>query len=213
MNYCPKCGFEVREMKFCPKCGFELQNKSTDSPVIINNTDTIIVGEDISDSEQGTQFVFEDYRAELIGEKANHYLPIFDGMTEKDHASWNWCAFLFGPMWFAYRKLYGWAVIVFVVQNVVSALFGLLSFSASGLLARIAGLVIAAIFAQRANYELKKRVDRLILEMPSDDNERRLFIKKKGGTSAIALLIAIVIVLSFAAASIMLAGLAGASQY
>lgn len=211
MNYCPKCGFEVRNMKYCPKCGFELQDKTSESPGEMKNNGAILAGEEVSDTEQEQRFVFEDYRADLIGPKADHYLPIFDGMNEKDHASWNWCAFLFGPIWFAYRKLYSWAAITFFAQIAVGFIFGFINFSASSVLARLCGLILAAIFAQRANYELKKRIDRLILEMPADEKGRRSYSKTKGGTSVLGLIGAIVIILAVYAIFMML--IVGAGTY
>ena len=198
MNYCPKCGFEVRDMKFCPKCGFELI-KAKDK----NSGETFAEATAIG----------VDYRALLLESKADHYLPIFDRMNEKSHASWNWCAFFFGPMWFAYRKLYGWAAIVFFSQIILGVIFGLMSSAESEIAFRLVLLIIAGIFAQRADYELKRRIDRLILEMPSDESARRIYIQKKGGTSAGGLIIALAAVILIRVISVMIVGLAGASQY
>lgn len=63
----------------------------------------------------------KEYEA-FIGPKAGFYLERFgkfnvDGV-ETFQATWNWPAFLFTFWWMLYRKMYLWALVVFIVLTV-----------------------------------------------------------------------------------------------
>lgn len=50
-----------------------------------------------------------------IGPGAELYIPKFRDMQEKKRLfAWNWAAFLGGPAWFAYRKMYGMSIFLLV---------------------------------------------------------------------------------------------------
>ena len=66
----------------------------------------------MSDSDTRTP---ELYRAVIGTRKQEFYLPYFRRAEERGFPplSWNWPVFFFGILWFLYRKLYVWALIVF----------------------------------------------------------------------------------------------------
>ncbi len=61
-----------------------------------------------------------EYQA-FIGPEENKYLPRFkrfDELAGNFKAGWHWPAFLFTFWWYLYRKLYVWAIVIFVVSFV-----------------------------------------------------------------------------------------------
>jgi hypothetical protein len=96
MAFCIKCGGEIVEANtsFCPNCGEDISDTQGSSSIKATIDDA-------------------DYTA-FIGKNADKYLPKFkrfnvSGMV-KFSATWHWPAFLFGPFWMLYRKLYLWAL-------------------------------------------------------------------------------------------------------
>lgn len=58
---------------------------------------------------------------QLVGVKTEYYISQFQMMkSECKSASWNWPAFLVTPYWMAYRKMYGYAAAVLVVDIIIS---------------------------------------------------------------------------------------------
>ena len=58
----------------------------------------------------------------FIGNEANKYITKFRKFYAAGHDkfafTWHWPAFLFGMLWMAYRKLYGWSLVVFFLSLV-----------------------------------------------------------------------------------------------
>lgn len=104
--------------------------------------------------------------------------------------SWNWCSFLFGACWFAYRKMYGIAAIYAVIATVLSKIGYL------GALLQLALWICAGLFA---NYFYKQHVEEELRNIKMmDQNNKSYYIAKKGGTSvgAIFALFGIMFVIS-----------------
>ena len=104
MSYCTKCGKEVTEgNSFCPNCGDQLSN----------------IQSDMQNSPGSTIITEQDY-GNFIGKNADKYLTKFkkfniDG-TDSFSATWHWPAFFVPFFWMLYRKLYLWALLVFVLM-------------------------------------------------------------------------------------------------
>ena len=58
---------------------------------------------------------------------------------------------------------------------------------------RVSSLAVNIVFAILANGIYKKRIDKLVNEMPEDPAERTKFIESKGGLSVVATVISIAI--------------------
>lgn len=59
----------------------------------------------------------------FVGQKADYYLPRFRRMTRSGrNTSWNWAAFIFGPLWLLYRKMYTLGAVVILLELVQSAI-------------------------------------------------------------------------------------------
>ena len=137
-------------------------------------------------------------RAALIGRNVEHYLPIFDRL-DKGGSSWNWCGFFFGPMWFGYRRLYGWAAIAFVIPLIVGFVLGAILYSVQAdeltmnAFSVLAALPFRIFFAIVANKAYKKRIDNLAVRMPVNEEERARYIQSNGDISEGALVLLILI--------------------
>ena len=84
---CPNCKTVIQADEICcPICGQNLQAVS-----------------------------FEDQRILYIQTNVETYLKKFNALEMKERKTgWNWCGFLFGPLWMLYRKLYGYAAFFYL---------------------------------------------------------------------------------------------------
>lgn len=94
MAYCSKCGQELsRNNLLCGHCGAQ----APDAPNTVSADDLAI----------------------FIGKNSEKYLRKFTKFhqngSESFAATWNWSAFIVPLYWMLYRKLYLWALLVFVL--------------------------------------------------------------------------------------------------
>ncbi|NLW55203.1 MAG: DUF2628 domain-containing protein [Firmicutes bacterium] len=104
MAFCVNCGQSVDENgNFCPHCGHNMQTAAPKEPT--------------SPPPQRGDITNDEYIS-FIGPKAHNYLFQFNKFMrygfEDFKPTWHWPAFLVGPWWFLYRKLYLAALIAFV---------------------------------------------------------------------------------------------------
>ncbi|NLN49880.1 MAG: DUF2628 domain-containing protein [Clostridiales bacterium] len=113
------------------------------------------------------------------------YLKKFNKMSAANKkASWNWCSFLFGGNWFAYRKMYGIAA-VYIGISFLPALIPTL-----GTILNLALSICSGIFG---NYFYKQHIDsELQVAKSMGQYNKAAYIAKKGGTSTVGLIIAII---------------------
>lgn len=179
---CPYCGASVEKRKFCTKCGGDLCN-----------VPEVIVIENRLDEK-------DEIRKALIGKNSEHYLCNFRIMEKKNTKDWNWCGFLFGPYWYAYRKMYSWVAIWFVIQLVIGALLTVLMYCFPDQITILQymdkpiSLGMRIFFAVMANSLYKKRIDMLVINLPADEYARQEYIRKKGGVSIPATVVTVLIV-------------------
>ena len=108
--FCTKCGFNLpQDVKFCPNCGATVESTTT----YTQPQNTTSCGEVTIDPDVET----------LVGVKKEYYLPKFQQFKLLNKkTSWNWCSFLFGTLWFIYRKMYLYALCVWGVSFLVNAI-------------------------------------------------------------------------------------------
>lgn len=58
----------------------------------------------------------------LVKENLKYYAPQFERYEEGAGSKWNWCAFLFPPCWFAFRKMYKLAGIAIAISLAIDIL-------------------------------------------------------------------------------------------
>ena len=104
------------------------------------------------------------------------YISKFQKMQmTNSKTSWNWCSFLFGGCWFAFRKMYGIAA-AFIGISFVAGLIPEL-----GSLIQLALWICSGIFG---NHFYKQYIDgELQIAKSMDDFNKSAYIAKKGGTS------------------------------
>lgn len=69
----------------------------------------------------------------LIGVNSEYYVSKFQEIkAQNNQASWNWAAFLFGPYWMIYRRMYGYGTAflaaIFLITLINSLFLSLISF-------------------------------------------------------------------------------------
>ena len=118
IEFCPYCGanlnhVEKEEHKYCNICGFELNDGDNFCPVCGNPVKKDQVKSSFEDEkpselelDKETNNSKQDdlYLKAFVGEKKYYYYKEKFNDINKNPVSWNWCAFLFGPFWFFYRK-------------------------------------------------------------------------------------------------------------
>lgn len=169
MALCEKCGKEVQGGEiFCRHCGARLLSQQA-SPSGFASTGKI------ND---------EDY-ALFIGKNADKYLAKFKkfNLTGEDSfaATWHWPAFFVPFFWLLYRKLYLWALLVFIV--------GLIPY---------VGFAAMVVFGISANYLYYTHAKNKLLEVktaqPASDVQRVAAIARRGGVNSLVVIIPVVMI-------------------
>ena len=139
---------------------------------------------------------------ELIQKNKNKYIPKFFIMDRtKRNFVGNFAAFIAPTLWSAYRRMYGLAIVLVILQFLVPliALDSVVEYYSEGVsLARQYVLTDAAdhyiimaihlLMGMFANTIYKRRCEQLLTKAKTIENadERALFLKRRGGTSVIA---------------------------
>ncbi|TGM61913.1 DUF2628 domain-containing protein [Leptospira adleri] len=142
----------------------------------------------------------KDLNREFIGNKADFYFGKWEKMRKNSSAmnlySWNWGAVLFGPVWYAYRKMYlisilyygliiGASVVLsyFLEKDIPNSAFG------GGLL----------VFGMIGNYTyldfISKKTRKIDEDATKDEMEKLEECKKQGRTDLRAALLAAIPIL------------------
>lgn len=196
-TFCSKCGAPLNEnQNFCSSCGnpvgaaeephFQVAGAYTANQSYQQNTYTQPQQQYTPNyyapqynhgyNQYGQQQQADQDLYALIQYNQPTYISKFEKMQRSNSkVSWNWCSFLFGWCWFAFRKMYG----------IAAALLGI-SFVARlvpeiGVLIEIALGICSGIFG---NYFYKQYIEeKLQIAKSMDDFNRPVYIAKKGGTS------------------------------
>ena len=194
--YCTRCGNPNNvEGSFCGKCGSPL--RATTPPPNYSN-------QQLTYSQKYSQQQYNPYgqqgqgqyhnpygftpraegatdaRMQFVGQNQQYYASKFTTMaTQNKKATWNWCAFLFTPYWFIYRKMYGYGfgmlAAVFILSLIPSGLVSLLL---------LGGYITFGILA---NFIYMKSIDNLIAQMQTlPETAKYQFIAEKGGVNKVA---------------------------
>lgn len=135
-----------------------------------------------------------ELRKKLIQKKANHYISIFEQSNEEKRDDWNWCAFLIAPIWFAYRKMYDWAALAWLIQELISMLAGMADGGTGVCIIRFCCILFFnCIMAAKANTLYENRIDFLCETLQESGIEKEKIIKRKGGVSTAAAFVVIAI--------------------
>lgn len=157
--FCSKCGRQLTEdMAFCIQCGTPVSQQHSAQH---NHTNY-------------TQSQLDPDVERLVGVKQEYYLPKFRQFkTLNKKTSWNWSAFLCTMWWFVYRKMYLYALCVWGINILVSAMTD----GAGMLLVNIAAGVFGNYIYM--NY-LEEQASQAKMMMPA---EKESFLNKKSGVN------------------------------
>ena len=181
--FCIKCGAKLDEgAAFCHNCGVTVAKNT------VNETENAVNAE-FAGTEASGDFIDDDVEALIGAEKRDFYINRFAEMKQKNKkTTWNWCAFLFGPAWMIYRKMYIYGGLYWLISVLLLDKLGYLDLVASVLLG-LFGNWLYMIYLEKLSVDAKS------LQEP----QKSEFIKKNGGTSATAVLagMGVVFALSF----------------
>jgi hypothetical protein len=116
---CLKCGNEIKDNEqICSKCGY---NKNTipnnDNPFGVKNQG-IYNPNSVNKEEAEEKLEHEKQFNELV----EIYIgPMYYNFKK---GKFSWCAFLLGPLYIAYRKMIGVSIIVYIIEMLITFLFG-----------------------------------------------------------------------------------------
>jgi len=112
-----------------------------------------------SDPESPPQVTEKDF-IDFIGPNADKYIEKFTkfnvGGVDQFSATWHWPAFFVTLFWMLYRKLYLWALLIFILSFIP-----------------IAGFILMIVYGVTGNYlyykHAKKKIMELKIQQPSSD--------------------------------------------
>ncbi len=122
---CGNCGTSNAQFaEFCQHCGAPLKIKEqwysaarSSSPY--NEYQPFRCTQPVQNTDNGNVdgVSMQDIDA-FVGSKSHYYVPRFQHMARSGNhcISWNWAAFLFGPFWLLYRKMYALGFFVMILQ-------------------------------------------------------------------------------------------------
>ncbi len=167
MSYCAKCGKQAVEgSSFCLDCSDILSNIQSDG--------------------QRSATMNREYDT-FIGNNADKYLPKFKKFNingiDSFSVTWHWPAFFVPFYWMLYRKLYLWALLVFVLSAIPFVNF-----------------ILMIVFGFTGNYIYYKHAKKKLLEIslpPSfTDIQKAVNIARQGGTNSVAVILAPILLLT-----------------
>lgn len=113
---CPNCGANnPPDTLFCPTCGMPRNVKGTETQF----SNPYVKFEDPF-KDVTVDGVSSKDMAEFIQGSSYEYIRKF---SQKKHNGFNWAAFIFGPLWFLYRKMYKIGAAILIIIAVLSISF------------------------------------------------------------------------------------------
>lgn len=177
--FCPDCGTKVSpDAQFCLQCGHHVAGRVRRGPDTGRR-------QDIGDDFYNFRYHLE---REYIGAKEDCYLDKFSRLRSRGSSiGWNWCAFLFGPFWFLYRKMYSWAAVFWLAPTLVRLVLP----EELGWLVSLAGWILGGLLGDSLYMrQIDKNVD-IGSRLP--EPMRYQHISKRSGVNLPALIITLVV--------------------
>ena len=129
-NICSRCQAPNPEYaEFCQRCGTPLTQKewhSQQKPWYASTyheyTPFLSGQEDNYGYTDEVDGASTEHLAAIVGPKTNYYIPRFRQISRTGSGGWNWAAFLLGPYWFLYRRMYLGGSLLLIMNTVYSLL-------------------------------------------------------------------------------------------
>ena len=120
----------------------------------------------------------------FVGKNADYYIAKWEELGETQKVSWNWAAFMFGLLWFGYRKMYPHAFVFLVFSLVLQFIqTAVKTHPIVIMLTNILISVVVGMFGNYLYYQYAKTKIKQIKESITDERQRTLEIVRNGGTS------------------------------
>lgn len=198
--FCTKCGQELDLNNRCqnPSCISMQINKRTAKTRQRSFDDNGYYDNSYSGrlSYVSDDMISPDEVSDFVGyKKSEYYLEKWDKYQFNGHfASWNWGTFFFSWAWFAYRKMYEWAILFYLLPIMLSLLFTILPLKTALIVVGISifmSYIIMILFANQIYMRhVEKRISSVKYTMQNfDDDEIAETLTKKGGVSLIAIIV------------------------
>ncbi|WP_029520324.1 zinc-ribbon domain-containing protein [Persephonella sp. IF05-L8] len=204
LKICPQCKTENPEnAKFCQNCGFNLEEVQTFQDISTEETGQLQQQFSQTDYKEPTKTQSsatnsndfkQNYTENLVETnpqlekdidlwsayvqtKLDYYIPKFVKFKTQDKkVSWNWPAFFFSPLWFAYRKMLWYGVLVMILS--IIPLVGLIVSILSGIFGNY-------LYYRKTNEEVQKA----LIQSKYLNTDPKIILAGKGGTSVANLFI------------------------
>ncbi|WP_297888024.1 DUF2628 domain-containing protein [Sulfurihydrogenibium sp.] len=120
----------------------------------------------------------------FVGKNADYYIAKWEELGDSGKVSWNWAAFMFGLLWFAYRKMYphafGFMMFSLLLQYIQVVM------KTHPVVIGISNILISVAIGMFGNYlyyQYAKKKIKEIKENVQDEKLRTVEIVRNGGTS------------------------------
>lgn len=199
---CPVCGTIVPGFaKFCAGCGKKVGVEGFDGrsePTLnsdLGDLPAMPPRAAITDARE------DFYELAIGGKGRDYYLPRFDRFDREGTSfGWHWPAFFITFWWLLYRKMWGKALLYFVLTNVISALAAGLTKVKPGFGLLVQGIYLLGLFlippliSNGGYYRHCQKIIASARGTSSNPQVQFAALAKRGGTSNVAIVIVAVLV-------------------
>lgn len=175
--YCRKCGNKMGDSeKFCTRCGTKIEENA------INNTPQMFMYNDINKNINNSISDGELIRAYIGSKESKMY---YKAISKKGFNIW---AYLFGGLYYAYRKLFIASLIIIIINILIIYVLKL------NYLLAFVNILYASLFYKIYGSHIEKQVDKIKKENPNSTGDELIRkCSKKGGISILFPIVILII--------------------
>lgn len=174
--YCRKCGNKMGDSeRFCTRCGIKAEENA------INNTPQMFMYNDINKNINNSISDGELIRAYIGSKESKMY---YKAISKKGFNIW---AYLFGGLYYAYRKLFIASLIIIIINILIIYVLKL------NYLLAFVNILYASLFYKIYGSHIEKQVDKIKKENPNSTGDE--LIRKCSRKGGISILFPIVILI------------------
>ena len=194
MNNCPVCGSKVAQGEnFCKACG----TKITSPQKVINQNVNQEFNKQMNDLGIPTENLPQENNVNVtdnvINDEGLIKAYVGNNYDKLKSGSWSWCAFLFGSLYYFYRKMWLLGLLWYAI-----AIVGNLFLQSLMRLINLVLIIVGSIkFMEWYLKHVNEQVAKIKMENPGKTQEELASIcRKKGGTTAIPIVIFVLLYLA-----------------
>lgn len=175
--YCRKCGNKLGNgERFCTRCGTKVEENT------INNTPQMFMYNDINKNINNSISDGELIRAYIGSKESKMY---YKAISKKGFNIW---AYLFGGLYYAYRKLFIASLIIIIINILIIYVLKL------NYLLAFVNILYASLFYKIYGSHIEKQVDKIKKENPNSTGDELIRkCSKKGGISILFPIVILII--------------------